>query len=79
MSPASAFALAGSAALLLIWGLCPHALMDRAAGLAQGFQQITETGHTVHYFSLGNLKGGLISIGESPFFSTKTATNSLVM
>lgn len=63
MKPASAFALTGSAAALLVWGLCPHALMDRAAGLAQGFMGITGTGETVDYFSPGNLKGGLISLG----------------
>lgn len=63
MTPASSFALAGSAALLLIWGLCPHVLMDRAAELSQGFLRLTKTGHMVHYFSPGNLKGGLISVG----------------
>ncbi len=63
MKPASILALAGSAAVLFIWGLCPYNLMDRAAELAQGFLQLTETGHTVNYFSPGNLKGGLISIG----------------
>lgn len=63
MKPASAFALTGSAAALLVWGLCPHALMDRAAGLAQGFMGITGTGEAVDYFSPGNLKGGLISLG----------------
>ena len=63
MKPASAFALTGSAAALLMWGLCPHALMDRAAGLAQGFMGITGTGEAVDYFSPGNLKGGLISLG----------------
>ena len=63
MTPASVFALAGSGVLLFIWGLCPHILMDRAAELAQGFLRLTDTGHTVHYFSPGNLKGGLISMG----------------
>ncbi|MCI8788352.1 MAG: NADH dehydrogenase [Lachnospiraceae bacterium] len=63
MKPATVFALAGSAAVLLAWGLCPHGLMDRAAQLAQGFFRLEETGHQVHYFSFGNLKGGLISIG----------------
>lgn len=63
MRPLTIFALAGSALVLLVWGLCPHSLMDRAAGLAQGFMGLEETGHSVHYFSFGNLKGGLISIG----------------
>lgn len=62
MSPATAFALTGSAAVLLFWGILPHAVMDRAARLAQSFLQLEETGHTVSYFSVGNLKGGLISI-----------------
>ncbi len=37
MNPVSTFALAGSALLLLIWGLFPHRIMDRAAYMAQGF------------------------------------------
>ncbi len=63
MKPITIFALAGSAVALLVWGLCPHALMDRAAQLAQGFFRLEEAGHVVHYFSFGNLKGGLLSIG----------------
>ena len=63
MKPASAFALTGSAAALLVWGLCPHALMDRAAGLAQSFMGVMGRGEAVDYFSPGNLKGGLISLG----------------
>ena len=63
MKPASAFALTGSAAALLVWGLCPHALMDRAVGLAQSFMGVMGRGEAVDYFSPGNLKGGLISLG----------------
>jgi len=58
----SAFALAGSAAVLFLWGLMPHTLMDSAAGLARGFLGLEETEHTVRYFSAGNLQGALISI-----------------
>ena len=63
MNPATAFALAGSAAVLLFWGLFPHAIMDRAAQLAQGFMHLEEAAPAVSYFSFENLKGGLISIG----------------
>lgn len=62
MSPATAFALTGSALVLLVWGMLPHRLMDRAAGLARSFMQLEKTGHAVAYFSPGNLKGGAISI-----------------
>lgn len=62
MSPASVFALAGSAALLLVWGLSPRGLMERAARRAQGFLGVQEAGEAIAYFSPGNLKGGLISI-----------------
>lgn len=62
MNAESTFALAGSALVLLIWGLCPHALMDRAAGLGQRFMHLEEFGHVVEYFSLKNLSGAMISI-----------------
>lgn len=62
MSPATVFALVGSALILLAWGLAPHALMDRAAEFMQGFLNLEETGSQVSYFSMGNLRGGLISI-----------------
>lgn len=62
MNGQSAFALAGSAVLLLIWGLFPHSIMDRVAQLGQPLMHLEETGHTVAYFSLTNLSGGIISI-----------------
>ncbi len=62
MNGASTFALAGSAVVLLIWGLFPHGLMDRAAEIGQGLMQLEEFGHVVDYFSLKNLSGAMISI-----------------
>lgn len=62
MNGESAFALAGSAALLFIWGLLPYAVMDRAARLGQGFMNLEEFGERVSYFSIGNLSGALVSI-----------------
>jgi hydrogenase-4 component B len=62
MNKESTFALAGSALILLIWGLFPHGLMDRAAELGQRFMNLEEFGHVVHYFSLTNLSGGAVSI-----------------
>ena len=62
MNGASTFALAGSAAVLLVWGLFPHGIMDRAAGLGQGLMQLEEFGHVVDYFSFKNLSGAMISI-----------------
>lgn len=62
MKPDSTFALAGSALILLIWGLFPHGIMDRAARLGQGFMQLETAGETVEYFSVKNLSGALVSI-----------------
>ncbi len=62
MNKESTFALAGSALILLVWGLFPHGLMDRAAELGQGFMNLEEFGHVVSYFSFKNLSGACISI-----------------
>ncbi len=62
MNPESTFALAGSALVLLVWGLFPHQIMDRAAHLGQGLMHLEEAGHQVAYFSRENLSGALISI-----------------
>ncbi len=62
MNRESTFALAGSALVLLVWGLFAHGLMDRAAQLGQSFMNLEEFGHVVSYFSLKNLSGAGISI-----------------
>lgn len=72
MNAESTFALTVSAAVLFIWGLFPHTLMDRVARLGKnfmdykalrlGFYAAEDTGHAVAYFSLTNLKGAAISI-----------------
>jgi hydrogenase-4 component B len=62
MNPQSTFALAGSALLLLIWGLFPHSIMDKAAEMGQRLMNLEETGDVVSYFSLTNLSGAVISI-----------------
>lgn len=62
MNGGSALALTGSALLLLVWGLFPHGIMEKAAGLARGFLN-AEPLQAVQYFSLESLTGGLISIG----------------
>ena len=58
----SALALLLPAALLPILGLLPGRLMDPIADLGTDFFRSAAPGHTVHYFSLENLKGVLISI-----------------
>ena len=63
MNGLSSFALVGSGILLFIWGILPHKTMDKVAELAQWFMRFYEEGELVHYFSLKNLSGGLISIG----------------
>ena len=62
MNRETSFALAGSASVLLIWGLFPHSLMDAAAGLGQGLMHLDEFGEQVSYFSLSSLSGAGISI-----------------
>ncbi|MCC8167868.1 MAG: complex I subunit 5 family protein [Clostridiales bacterium] len=62
MAPDTAFALTGSAVVLLVWGLFPHSIMNRAAELAQGMMRLGEFGEKVSYFSLKNLSGAAISI-----------------
>ena len=62
MNPFSAFAIAGSAVILPVLGAVPGLVSDRAADLGQGFMHLEKEVHAVSYFSLENLKGGLISI-----------------
>ncbi|MCM1188626.1 MAG: complex I subunit 5 family protein [bacterium] len=57
------FALTGSALVLLIWGLFPHGIMERAARLGESFMRLREHGEAVAYFSPECLAGGLISLG----------------
>lgn len=62
ISPLSAFAIGGAAVVLPVLGAVPNLTSDRLADLGQGFMQVSGEVHPVSYFSLGNLKGGLISI-----------------
>lgn len=65
MNMESGFALTVSAALLFIWGLFPHTIMERAASLGEGFMTFygpEGAGEAVAYFSFANLKGALISV-----------------
>ncbi|MBD5454534.1 MAG: NADH dehydrogenase [Lachnospiraceae bacterium] len=65
MNKVSGFALTVSAIVLFLWGLIPHLTMDKAAELGESFMNflsVENAGHRVAYFSLGNLKGALISI-----------------
>lgn len=73
MNAASSFALTVSALVLLVWGLFPHTVMDRAAAMGEAFMNFLstqsanstgrwETGSVTAYFTFSNLKGALISI-----------------
>ncbi len=65
MNKESGFALTAGALVLLIWGLFPHRIMDRAAVLGEQFMNAAyfeAEQETVAYFSLANLQGALISI-----------------
>lgn len=63
MDPVSAFAIVGSAVILPVLGFLPNLVTDRIADLGQRFMNLEGDVHSVAYFSLVNLKGGLISIG----------------
>ena len=62
MNCESIFALAVPAILLAVMGVLPYLTMNPAADLSQGFLHGEMPVHAVHYFSLVNLKGALISL-----------------
>lgn len=67
MRKASKTALAAAAVLLPIFGMFPHKTMDVLADLGQGFFGREGQAHLLSFFSMANLKGGLISIGIGVF------------
>ncbi len=70
MNKESIFALLVPTVLLVLMGFLPYHTMNRAADLAQGFLHGEMPAHVVHYFSLTNLKGAVISmtIGALVYF-----------
>lgn len=82
----SKLALTVSAVLLPLMGCLPGIIMDFLAKRGIGFMNAEALGETVHYFSINNLKGALISviIGAAlyglilrPFFMRKTETGRI--
>lgn len=82
----SKLALTVSAVLLPLMGCLPGIIMDFLAKRGIGFMNAEALGETVHYFSVNNLKGALISviIGAAlyglilrPFFMRKTETGRI--
>lgn len=61
MNKTSAFALTLSATLLPLMGFLPNIVMDGIAAMGQDFLHAAEA-EPVSYFSIGNLKGALISL-----------------
>ncbi len=55
-------AIGVSAVILPLLGVLPHLITDRIADMGHGFMHFAGEAHIVSYFSLQNLKGGLISI-----------------
>lgn len=70
MRPASTAALVSAAAVIPVFGMAPHLVMDRIAEMGQAFFGGGEMEEVIHYFSAGNLKGGLISIAIGVIFYT---------
>ena len=62
MTKLTAASLTAPAVVLVLMGVFPHQIMDRLAELARPFLCGAELEHTLHYFSLTNLKGSAISI-----------------
>ncbi len=62
MNKVSATALTVSAVLLPLMGFFPHAVMDRLAGMGQGFMNVQGAELVISYFSLTNLKGAAVSL-----------------
>lgn len=82
----SKLALTVSAVLLPLMGCLPGIIMDFLTKRGIGFMNAEALGETVHYFSINNLKGALISviIGAAlyglilrPFFMRKTETGRI--
>ena len=70
IAPASAATLLLYVALMPVLGGLPNRTMDAVAAYARGFFHGTSPAHAVHYFSLVNLKGAVISlaIGSLVYF-----------
>ncbi len=62
MNKVSAAALTISATLLPVMGFFPHAVMDKLAGIGQGFMNVKAAAPVIPYFSPANLKGAAASL-----------------
>lgn len=62
MNLSSAIALGAATVLLPVMGLLPGMIMDGMADLGREFLGHSSVLHRIRYYSLGNLKGALISI-----------------
>lgn len=62
MSKLTTACLTAPAVVLVCMGALPHQIMDRLAEMARPFLCGAELEHTVHYFSLVNIKGSAISL-----------------
>lgn len=67
ISKSSSLVLGALAVIIVILGMLPHWTMDKIADMGQEFFGVIGTSHIIHYFSLGNLKGSMISIGIGVF------------
>lgn len=62
MSVWSALVLSAAAVLLFVMGMLPRFVMDPVGALGAEFMNAGEHAEAVHYFSLANLKGALVSL-----------------
>ncbi len=68
MTPLSALALGGSAAVLFVWGIWPNIAMEPAVRLAGRFFGLGEAAVEISCYTWESLKGALISLAFGAFF-----------
>lgn len=70
MNPISGIAVTVSGIILFVWGLFPHAVIEKVAAMGDKFMHFVGHRHEVHYFNWINLKGAVITlvIGSLVYF-----------
>lgn len=66
------------AAVIAVFGVFPHATMDRIAASTAHFMGVHALEHSVEYFAFVNLKGGLISITIGALIYVVVVKNLLI-
>lgn len=79
MNSGSVFALGGSALILFLWGLVPHATMDRVAALAENFMNFSADRNKVLGMAQGAVDLAELESGQAvPYFSLGNLGGGLI-